>query len=303
MPSFDPFDRNKAAKDAARDRALAESARKVQAEAELRRKKQLIATHIIKIEQDLRHRRQEFQTLKDETDHITRTLAEKRKGLELLENEVKVLDKTLLEEDRKVKTLSGLLETISSKLRLNRLKVTNLISKERRDTDSVAHQKSLLLTMTKRQDAMVIDFDRINQVITTKEAELRKLNQERDEIKRKLEDHKQIIVQAQHDLKQTESLEQSDDKETSHSKTEEEKLLSQSTDTELQIRTAQAAYQQDVNKKTLFIIKRNDIANFINTNGNVLRQKELKMRTLESEIRRIELDLAEKQRELQRVLH
>lgn len=303
MSSFDPFDRNKAAKDAARDRALAESARKVQAEAELRRKKQLIATDIIKIEQDLRHRRQEFQTLKDETDHITRTLAEKRKGLELLENEVKVLDKTLLEQGRKVKTLSGLLETISSKLRSTRLKVTNLISKERRDTDSVTHQKSLLLTMTKRQDSMVIDFDRINQVITTKEAELRKLTQGRDEIKRKLEDHKQIIAQAQHDLRQAESLEQSDDKETSNSKTEEEKLLSQSTDTESQIRTAQAAYQQDVNQKTLFITKRNDIANFINTNGNVLRQKELKMRTLESEIRRIELDLAEKQRELQRVLH
>lgn len=299
MSTFNPFDKNASAKDAARDRQLAESARKVQLETEARRKKQLISIDITRIQQVLNQRQQEFLTLKQDVEHSTHAVAEKKKELEALESELREVDRALLEENNKMKILSQAFEGAVLKLKSLHLKLNGFLGKDRKDTDSVAHQKSLLLTMTKRHDVIVTELEHINKTITEKERELERLSAERNDLNRKIEEQKGIISKAKLDLIHSEGLQKEDTKDVSESKLEEKRLIDESESKESEIESVKAQYQLNLNKKAIFSTKKNDVGNFISTTLNVLRQKELRLRNVESEIKKAEGQLREKERELQ----
>ncbi len=132
-----------------------------------------------------------------------------------------------------------------------------------------------------------------------KDAELYRLNQEHEKIRRELDQEKDVIQRTQTAFTQDESLEKRDEAGLNTAHQEELKLLA---DEKAQRDAAEAVrtqYEKDLDAKKVLESKKMEALSHISAESTVLQQKEQRKRNVESEIKKFELELQQKQGELQ----
>ncbi len=383
MSTFDPFDKKTAGASAARDREVAERAKKMQLEMEARRKQQLLKSDVTKLQGEITRRKQEETALRQDVERASRTLEQKKKEMLEMDRDLQQIEKRIPEEDRKLKTVSSLFENITSALKGIKTKLSSLSAQEKKDESSVQNRKGILTTATQKKEILQNEYNRIDTAIkktksdvdkekkdlvqkqtqllkveheqqvlnqsmlalnqkikelereiqalkatlTTqiqgkakidteysrdtrvvqmvlqstqgKDAELYRLTQEYDRVRRELDQQKDVVGRLETALAQDEGIEKRDETSVAQTHQEMEKLEKEEKAKRDEIEKVQDEYQKDLAlQKTLQSKKMAALTN-ISTESSVLQQKQLRMRNVENELKRFEVELQQKERELQ----
>lgn len=382
MATFDPFDKKAASASAARDREVAERAKKMQAEMETRRKQQLLKSDITKLQGEIARRRQEATTLEQEVERATRSLEQKKKEVAEVDRDLQQIEKRIPEEDRKLKTVSTLFENIASALKGIRTKLSTLSAQEKKEEESVQNKRALLATATQKKEILQNDYNRLDAAIKktksdvdkekkdlvqkqtlllkteheqqvldqsmlalnqkirelerevqtlkatlatqiqskakidsehsrdaqvvqnvlqstqSKDAELYRLTQEYDRVRRELDQQKDVVGRLETALAQDEGVEKRDEESIAQARQEAEKLQNEEKAKRDEIEKVQSEYQRDVTLQKNLQSKKMDALSHISSESSILQQKQLRIRNVETELKKFEMELQQKEREL-----
>lgn len=382
MATFDPFDKKAASAQAARDREVADRAKKMQAEMEARRKQQLLKSDITKLQGEIARRKQEATTLEQEVERTTRSLEQKKKEVSEVDRDLQQIEKRIPEEDRKLKTVSTLFENIASALKGIRTKLSALSTQEKKEEESVQNKRALLATATQKKEILQNDYNRLDAAIKktksdvdkekkdlvqkqtlllkteheqqvldqsmlalnqkirelerevqtlkatlasqiqnkaridsehlrdaqvvqnvlqstqSKDAELYRLTQEYDRVRRELDQQKDLVGRLETALVQDEGVEKRDEESIAQARQEAEKLQNEEKAKRDEIEKVQSEYQRDVALQKKLQSKKIDALSHISSESSVLQQKQLRIRNVETELKKFEAELQQKEREL-----
>lgn len=187
--------------------------------------------------------------------------------------------------------------------------VEKLIQNTKQRIHDLEHELQLLrATLSKEeQEKTQIDGSHVSetkevqmllQATQGKDAELYRLNQEHERVRRELDQEKDVIQRTQTAFTQDEGIEKRDEASLNMAHQEESKLLA---DEKIQHDAAEAVraqYEKNLQVKKLLETKKMEALSHISTESTVLQQKEQRKRNVENEIKKFEVDLQQKEREL-----
>lgn len=187
MATFDPFDKKAASVQAARDRDVADRAKKMQAEADARRKKQLLQGDIAKLEQEIARRTQESGTLSLDIEKITREIEQKKREASDLDRSIQQVEKKIPEEDKKLKLGTQILQKIGDTLRSLKTKLSSTSSQEKKEDESVQNKKALVATTKQKKEILANESARLETLLT-------KLKSDADKGKKDLVQKQTVVI-------------------------------------------------------------------------------------------------------------
>lgn len=385
MATFDPFDKKAASAQAARDREVADRAKKMQAEMEARRKQQLLKVDITKIQQEIARRKQEATTLEQDIERASRLVEQKKKESLDADRELQSLLRKLPEEGNKVRQASSVFETIVSSLSALKTKLANLMGKEKKEEDSVQNTKGLLATALQKKGLLENEFNRLDAAIKKikadgdrekkelvqkqtsllkeeheqqildqsilsinqkihelereiqtlkatlatqiqeksridneksrtaqvvqmtlqstqgKDAEVYRMTQDYERVRRELDQQKDVVGRLEANLTEGEGVEKRDEVSIEETRREEERLENEEKAKRNEIEKLRDQYEKDLSLEKVLQAKKMDALTHISTESSVLQQKQLRMRNVETELKKFEGELQQKERELQQV--
>ncbi|MFZ2152175.1 MAG: hypothetical protein WAV09_03645 [Minisyncoccia bacterium] len=383
MATLDPFDKKTASAQAARDREVAERAKKMRVEMEARRKQQLLKSDITKLQGEISRRSQEAKTLEQDVERATRLIEQKKKESLDAERELQTLERKLPEEDGKVKLATTIFETIVSNLNALKTRLSGLSGKEKKEEESVQSQKTLLANALQKKELLEGEYTRLDTAIKKiksevdrekkelvqkqtallkveheqqvleqstsalnqkirelerelqtlkatltaqvqeksrlysehvrgdqvvqvtlqstqgKDSEMYRLTQDYERVHRELDQQKDVVTRLQANLTQEEGVEKRDETSIEEARREQEKLENERKAKQNEIEKAREQYEKDLSQKRVLQTKKMDALAHISTESSVLQQKQLRMRNVDAEIKKFEMELQQKERELQ----
>lgn len=216
--------------------------------------------------------------VKSEVDREKKGLVQKQTEILKIEHQQEVLEQSAQAATQKVHELERELQSLRD--------IASKYAQEKMRTDSGYNQES--------QGVQVL-----LQATQAKDSELYRLTQEYDRVRREFIQQKDIVERNQAALAQDEGGKEKDEAALAEVKHEEEQLLNDEKKKVVDMNAAKFEFEKDINNKKLLEAKKIDTFSHITNESEVLHQKELRKSVVENELKKFEMELQQKERELQ----